>query len=93
MKYLNNWKDLRKELLKDPEVKAEYDRLEPEYKLIRQLISNRLKKGYSQAQLAHKVKTRQSAISRLESGSYNPTIELLNKVSVALGCKLNISLT
>lgn len=93
MKYFNNWKDLRKELLKDPEVKAEYDRLEPEFKLIRQLIANRLKKGYSQAQLAKKINTKQSAISRLESGNYNPSLEFLNKVSTALGCKLTISLT
>lgn len=93
MKYYNNWKDLRKELLSNPKVKAEYDRLEPEYRLIRQVIANRLKKGYSQAQLAAKMKTKQSAISRLESGGYNPTLEFLNKVSTALGCKLTISLT
>ena len=93
MKYYNNWKDLRKELLENPKVKAEYDRLEPEYRLISQVIANRLKKGYSQAQLAAKMKTKQSAISRLESGGYNPTLEFLNKVSTALGCKLTISLT
>lgn len=93
MKYYNNWKDLRKELLSNPKVKAEYDRLEPEYRLIRQVIANRLKKGYSQAQLAAKMKTKQSAVSRLESGGYNPTLEFLNKVSTALGCKLTISLT
>ena len=93
MKYFNNWKDLRNELLKDPKTKAEYDRLEPEYQLISQVIANRLKKGYSQSQLAAKAKTKQSAISRLESGGYNPTLEFLNKISTALGCKLNISLT
>lgn len=90
---LYKFENLKKRLLKDPEVKAEYDRLEPEYRLIRQVIANRLKKGYSQAQLAAKIKTKQSAISRLESGGYNPSLNFLNKVSVALGCKLNISLT
>ncbi len=93
MNKLYNWKDLRKELLKDPEIKAGYDALGPEYKLIEQVIANRLKKGYSQAQLAAKMNTKQSAISRLESGGYNPTLEFLNKISTALGCKLNISLT
>lgn len=93
MKYFDNWKDFRKELLKDPEIKAGYDALEPEYRLIRQVIANRLKKGYSQAQLAAKMKTKQSAISRLESGGYNPSLEFLTKVSKALGCKLTISLT
>lgn len=90
---LYKFNDLRKKLLKDPRTRAEYDRLEPEYNLIAQLIAKRLKKGYSQSQLAQRVKTKQSAISRLESGGYNPTLEFLNKISTALGCKLNISLT
>lgn len=90
---LRNFDEFLKELLKDPEIKAGYDALEPEYKLIEQLISYRLKKGYSQAQLAKKLNTKQSAISRLESGNYNPSLEFLNKVSTALGCKLTISLT
>lgn len=90
---LLKFESLKRRLLKDPEIKAGYDALEPEYRLIRQVIANRLKKGYSQAQLAAKMKTKQSAISRLESGGYNPTLEFLNKVSTALGCKLTISLT
>lgn len=90
---LRNFDKFLKELLKDPEIKAGYDALEPEFKLIEQVIANRLKMGYSQAQLAAKIKTKQSAISRLESGTYNPTIEFLNKIALALGCKLNISLT
>jgi ribosome-binding protein aMBF1 (putative translation factor) len=90
---LRNFDEFLKELLKDPKTKAEFNRLEPEYRLIRQVIANRLKKGYSQAQLAAKMKTKQSAISRLESGGYNPSLEFLTKVSKALGCKLTISLT
>lgn len=90
---LYKFESLKRRLLKDPETKKEYDRLGPEYKLIEQVIANRIKKGYSQAQLAAKIKTKQSAISRLESGGYNPTLEFLKKVSTALGCKLTISLT
>lgn len=90
---LRNFDEFLKELLKDPKIKAGYDALEPEYKLIEQVIANRLKKGYSQAQLAAKINTKQSAISRLESGGYNPSLEFLNKVSKALGCKLTITLT
>lgn len=80
------------ELLSDPEVKAEYDRLGPEYQLISQIIAKRLKMGLSQLQLAKKIGTQQSAISRLESGSYNPSLAFLNKVSSALGYRLSISL-
>lgn len=34
-----NYNELKKQLLSDPEVKAEYDVLEPEYQLIRDMIS------------------------------------------------------
>ena len=40
---------------------------------------------------ADKIKTKQSAISRLESGEYNPSIELLAKVANALGKELQIN--
>ena len=78
--------------LKDPEFKKAYDALEIEYSIIEQMINKRLEKGMSQKQLADKIGTRQSAIARLESGNTNPTIAFLEKVSKALGGKLQISL-
>jgi uncharacterized protein involved in exopolysaccharide biosynthesis len=39
------WNDLENRLLSDPEVKAEFDRLEPEFELARSLIRQRLEKG------------------------------------------------
>lgn len=91
---MNTWKpfsQLKKELLADPEVKKHYGELEPEYQLIRAVIDKRLKKKLSQAQLAKKVGTKQSAISRLESGSSNPSFEFLRKVADALDSRLHIS--
>lgn len=73
------------EMLRDPEAKAEYDALAPEYDLRRQLISARLEKKMTQRQLAEKIGTRQSSIARLESGSYNPSFQFLQKVAAALG--------
>lgn len=82
---------LKKELLADPEVKKYYDEFEPEYALIRSIIDKRLKKNMSQADLAKRVGTRQSAISRLESGGSNPSFAFLQKVAKGLGTSLHVS--
>jgi ribosome-binding protein aMBF1 (putative translation factor) len=89
---MEDFEKFKKELLNDPEIKKEYDRLEPEFKLTETLIRKRLKKGLTQKELALKIGTKQSAISRLESGDQNPTIQLLQKVSKALGANLKISI-
>lgn len=89
---MRDWKDLKQELLKDPEFKKEYDALELEYSIIAQVIQKRLDKGLSQKQLADKMGTKQSAISRLEGGNSNPSVAFLEKVSKALGGKLQISI-
>lgn len=78
--------------LKDPEFKAEYDRLGPEFDIIESIIRKRLEKGMSQTQLAQKMGTRQSALSRLESGNYNPSLLFLKRVAAALDSRVNISL-
>jgi predicted transcriptional regulator len=91
MKY-KSYTTLKSELLSDPEVKAEYVRLEPEYKLIEQIIRKRIQKSLTQSQLAKLAGTKQSAISRLESGSYNPSLNFLQKISRALNSQLQITL-
>ena len=80
--------DLKAELLRDPEVKAEYDALEPAY----QVACRRIELGLTQAQLAERVGTKQPGISRLESGNRNITIEQLQRVAGALGCRLDVRL-
>lgn len=80
-----------KEELKDPEFKKEYDALEPEYALIQEVLDKRLAKKMTQKELAKRVGTKQSAISRLESGSANPSFRFLQKVATALDSKLTIS--
>jgi ribosome-binding protein aMBF1 (putative translation factor) len=92
MKNFISYSQMKKELLSDPEVKRQYDALEPEYRLIRSVIDARLKRKMSQADLAKKIGTRQSAISRLESGDANPSFKFLQKVATALGARLSISL-
>lgn len=87
---MSKWEDLEKELLSDPKVRKEYDRLAPRYGVISQLITARLKKHMSQKDIAEKLGTKQSAIARFESGSVNPSLELLQKIAQALNLKVKI---
>lgn len=81
----------KREAFKDKALKAEYDKLGPEFAVIEMIIEKRIKEGLTQAELARRVGTKQSAIARLESGSYNPTIGFLQKVAHAMGKQLTVS--
>lgn len=82
-----------KESLKNPKIKAEYDRQQPEFAVISAIIDARVKKGITQEQLAKKLGTKQSAIARLESGRANPSILFLKKLAQALNSNLQIKFT
>jgi len=90
---MKSYASTKKKLLQNKKVRAEYKKLEPEFALIETLIEKRLQKGLTQAALAKKIGTKQSAVARLESGSYNPSLSFLKKVANALDCKLLIGLT
>lgn len=79
-----------KEFLKDQEVKTEFDRLQPEFQMIDALIKARTKRGYTQKHLAQKIGTKQSVISRLETGKANPSLSFLKKLADALDSRLEI---
>ncbi|PIQ04627.1 MAG: transcriptional regulator [Candidatus Nealsonbacteria bacterium CG18_big_fil_WC_8_21_14_2_50_37_10] len=86
------YKQLKKELLKEKRIKEAYEKLGYEFAVIEMIIKRRIEKGLSQKELAKKIGTKQSAISRLESGTYNPSLSFLQKVGEALDAKLKISL-
>ncbi|MDR2360758.1 MAG: helix-turn-helix transcriptional regulator [Oscillospiraceae bacterium] len=81
-----------KSALRNPDVRREYDALAPQYEIIAAILSARIERGITQTELARRVGTRQSNISRLERGSYNPSVEFLQKVAAALDKQLLISL-
>lgn len=89
---MRNWEDLKKEILSDPKVKKEYDRLAPRYAVISALIAARIKKGITQKELAQKMGTKQSAIARLEGGNVNPSLNFLGKIASVMGYKLTVQL-
>lgn len=83
--------DLHKKWMKDPEYRKEYGALDEEFALIAAVAKARARSGLSQAQLAKRMKTTQSAIARLESGSAKPSTRTLARFAAATGHRLKIS--
>ena len=70
--------------MEDPEFKAEWDALEPEFQIIRAIIEGREENDFTQAQLAQATGIHQADISRLENGTGNPSLRTLKRL--AAGC-------
>lgn len=83
-----NYKDYFKKFENDPE----YIKAKDEFGLILdiadEILRLRIKKDWSQAELAERAETKQSNISRLESGLSNPSVNFLQKVAKALNANL-----
>jgi DNA-binding XRE family transcriptional regulator len=80
--------NLKKQALQHPEVAQEYNRLETEFSLIGQLISMRTKAGLTQEEVATRMHTQKSNISRMERGNANPSWKTLMNYAQACGFQL-----
>jgi len=87
-------KELKTRALKRADVKAEYDQLDEEFALLDEFLKARAAAGITQAEVAERIGTTQSAIARLESGSgkHSPSLATLRKYAHALGCRLELKL-
>ncbi len=88
-----NFKKFKQKALGNPEVRKEYDALEEEFSLIDQLITMRTKAGLTQEEVAKKLGTNKSNISRLERGKSNPSWGTLNKYAAACGFTVRLDAT
>jgi ribosome-binding protein aMBF1 (putative translation factor) len=88
---MTSLKNLKMRLLKDPEVRRHYDAMEEEFALIAEVAKARARSGLSQAELAKRMKTTQSAVARLESGRSMPSTRTLGRFAKATGHRLKIS--
>jgi len=86
------YEDFKAELLKNPQVREEYEILIPRFRLVRDFILRRNQLNISQMQLAKLIGTQQPAISRFERGDGNTSIETLHKIASALDMELDITL-
>ena len=77
-----------------PGVKKAYDDLAEEFAFLDEVLKARTETGLTQAEVAARVGTTQSAIARLESAEpkHSPSIATLQKYAKAVGYKVEIRL-
>ena len=88
-----DFEDMKREQMRDPEFRNAYEALKPQYDLIHAILDARIKKGVTQAEIAKRAGTTQSAIARFESGVGNPTLDFMQRVSAAVGAKLEVRIS
>lgn len=87
-----SFEQMKVDLIKDEEFRVEYEKLQPRYEAVAQIIKARKEQNMTQAELAKRVGTQKSNISRLESGNYNPSLDFLTKVAESLGKSLKVQI-
>jgi len=87
-------KSFKKEAFKRKGVKEQYDALAPAYEIRKKLIASRQQAGFTQEQVAEKLHTNKSNISRLESveSSISPKLSTLTDYAEAIGYQLQIDI-
>ena len=84
------WPKVRNEILSNTEVKKEYEKLKPEYEIIRAVLSARKNMNLTQQQLADRTGINRADISRLENGNSNPTIAQLQRIAEGMDMVLKV---
>jgi ribosome-binding protein aMBF1 (putative translation factor) len=89
---MTSFAKLRRDLLKDPEVRAEYDRLGPIFAVVGEMVEARQSAGLTQAEIAHRMGTSQSVVARLENARHMPTFDMVARYAAAIGRRVAIHL-
>ena len=87
---MSSYKDYKKRALQNPEVRAEYDALQPEYDVIQAMIDARVQQNMTQKDLSAKTGITQADISRIENGTRNPSLSMVKKLAQGLGMQLKL---
>lgn len=89
---MSSYRDYKEKVLQNPEVKAEYDALQPEYEIIQAMIDARISQNITQKELSAKTGITQADISRIENGTRNPSLSMVKKLAQGLGMQLKLEL-
>ena len=87
---MTNWDVFKQRLLKNPEFKKLYDESRPEFEIARAVIRTRIKNKITQKELAKKMHTTQSVISRVERAGTSSSISFLKRLAAALNTTLHV---
>ena len=83
--------DIHEELQRNRELNARFQRELTRLQLADQILKLREKGALSQAQLARKIGTHQSAVARMEQSTYRGyTVATLAKIAAAAGARLEV---
>jgi transcriptional regulator with XRE-family HTH domain len=90
----SNLKQFKRRALSRPAVKAAYDASAEEFAFLDEVLKARAESGLTQAEVAERIGTTQSAIARLESAEprHSPSIATLQRYAKALGYKVEVKL-
>lgn len=84
------WEDFEKELFKRPCFKKAWEETRLEYEIARAIIKARIEKGLTQAEIAKRMNTKQSVISRVENAKTMPSLAFLKRLAEVLGTSLQV---
>ncbi|MBI4084466.1 MAG: helix-turn-helix transcriptional regulator [Candidatus Levybacteria bacterium] len=84
------WEDYSKELLKRPGFKEALEETRLEYEIARALIKARIERGLTQAEIAKRMNTKQSVISRVENAKTVPSLSFLKRLAQVLNASLQV---
>lgn len=87
---MSRYKDYKEKALTNPEVKEEYDVLQPEYDLIQAMIDARISQNITQKELSEITGITQADISRIENGTRNPSLAMVKRIAAGLGMQLRL---
>lgn len=88
---MSKYEEYRDNALKnDPELKAEYDALGPEYDIIQAMIDARKQLDLTQKELSERTGITQADISRIENGTRNPSLNMMKRLAEGLGMRLKL---
>ena len=86
-------KEYKEKRMKEPGFEQAYNEIQPEMNVIRALIDARISQNMTQKELSEKTGIAQTEISKLENGTRNPSIKLLQRLADGLGMVLNVTFT
>lgn len=84
------WEEYEKILMKRPGFKEAQEETRLEYEIARALIKARIEKGLTQAEIARRMKTKQSVISRVENARTVPSLSFLKRLALVLNASLQV---